>query len=79
MGVACGCGLMSAFRRQFLYCFGHRAVSTVRSSEVVHFSEVLNTLFYGKFNWCFDGCPFYGGRPLLGGSTKRAMLSIFIL
>ena len=47
-------------------------MSVVRSSEVVRFSEVLNTLvLYGKFNRCFDGYPFYRGHPLLGGSAKR--------
>ena len=69
MGVACG----SAFRRQFYIdsdCFGHRTVSAVRSSEVIRFSEVLNTLVLWKVQSVLDGCPFYRGRPLLG-SAKR--------
>ena len=52
-------------------------MSVVRSSEVVRFSEVLNTLvLYGKFNRCFDGYPFYRGHPLLGGSAKRGFTVI---
>ena len=51
--MACGCGLMSAFQRQFYIdsdCFGHRAVFVIRSSEVVRFSEVLNTLRSSMIN-----------------------------
>ena len=31
-------------------------------------STVSGVPFLGGVSWCFDGYPFYGGHPLLGGS-----------